>query len=55
MRLIVAWLYWSQYLCTRLPKPMGSVLKKMSGVKNPDLSKLPNEIAGIVQKEFETG
>ena len=33
---------------------LGSVLKKyMSGVKNPDLSKLPKEIAEIVQKAIE--
>jgi hypothetical protein len=35
---------------------LGNVLKKyMSGVKNPDLSKLPKEIAEIVQKAIQEG
>ncbi|HMN00569.1 MAG TPA: hypothetical protein PKC99_16295, partial [Anaerolineales bacterium] len=35
---------------------LGSVLKKyMSGIRNPDLSKLPKEIAEIVQKALEGG
>ncbi|MCQ3945465.1 MAG: hypothetical protein DPW21_02080, partial [Anaerolineae bacterium] len=35
---------------------LGNVLKKyMSGIRNPDLSKLPKEIAEIVQKALEGG
>lgn len=35
---------------------LGNVLKKyMSGVKNPDLSALPKEIAEIVQKAIQEG
>lgn len=37
-------------------RELGSVLKKyMGGVKNPDLSGLPKELAEIVQKAIQEG